>query len=75
MRGFGTRPDEGVKVLPDTDKQIGCQFRYNWGSAHPSGANFLMADGSTRTISYKTSEELMRALLTPSGKEVVPAEF
>ncbi len=75
VRGFGTKADEGVKIVADSDPRIGYLFRYNWGSPHPSGANFLMADGSVRMIAYTTSEKVVLALLTPKGGEVVPAEF
>jgi hypothetical protein len=46
--------------------------RGNWGSAHSAGAHFMLADGSTRIISYTTSDQIMSMLLTPQGGEVVP---
>jgi prepilin-type N-terminal cleavage/methylation domain-containing protein len=46
--------------------------RENWGSAHPAGAQFLFADGSTRLLPYGTPSSVLLALLTPSGGEVVP---
>jgi prepilin-type processing-associated H-X9-DG protein len=48
------------------------QARENWGSPHPSGAQFLFADGSVHLIPYGTSAQTMLALMTPSGGEVVP---
>ena len=50
-------------------------FVDNWGSAHPSGAQALFADGSVRLLSYGLSRATLRALLTPSGGEIVPAGF
>lgn len=46
-------------------------FRYNWGSPHSSGAQFVFADGSVRLISYATPPDVVKALLTPSGGEAV----
>lgn len=74
VRGFGTKPDEGVKVLPDAHREIAYLFRYNWGSPHPGGANFAMADGSVRMIAYSTPEPVVAALLSPAGGETVPSE-
>jgi prepilin-type N-terminal cleavage/methylation domain-containing protein/prepilin-type processing-associated H-X9-DG protein len=47
-------------------------FDDNWGAAHLSGAQFLFVDGSVRLIRYGTAESVLRALLTPSGGEVIP---
>ena len=49
-------------------------YRDHWGAAHPSGANFVMADGSVRTIAYRPPPELVTALLTPRGGEP-PGDF
>jgi prepilin-type N-terminal cleavage/methylation domain-containing protein/prepilin-type processing-associated H-X9-DG protein len=43
-----------------------------WGSAHPSGAQFLMFDGSVRLIRYGVSQATMTAWMTPSSGEVNP---
>ncbi len=50
-----------------------CQDRRlrNWGSGHPSGANFVMLDGSTRFISDSVSTIALAALSTRAGGEVV----
>jgi prepilin-type N-terminal cleavage/methylation domain-containing protein len=55
------------------DVTAGLAFRDNWGSAHPSGVQFLFGDGSIRTIFFGTSSTIMSALLTPNGGEVVPS--
>jgi prepilin-type processing-associated H-X9-DG protein len=45
------------------------QFHYY--SLHPGGANFLFADGHVRFLSYGVGDEVMRALATMNGGEVV----
>jgi prepilin-type processing-associated H-X9-DG protein/prepilin-type N-terminal cleavage/methylation domain-containing protein len=45
------------------------QFHYY--SLHPGGANFLFADGSVHFLSYGIKNEVMRALASMSGGEVV----
>jgi prepilin-type N-terminal cleavage/methylation domain-containing protein/prepilin-type processing-associated H-X9-DG protein len=73
QRGFGQVSDgQGVSVVRDSP-DMGFAFRYNWGSAHPSGAQFLFADGSVRTVPYGTPPSQVRAILTPNGGEVAPS--
>lgn len=67
--GAGGTQRFGAILLPD---QGGLLFRNNWGSAHSTGSLFLFADGSVRLNAYATSPTVIRALLTPSGGEVVP---
>lgn len=74
QRGFGTRGDEGLEVLQDTNDPS-MPYRYNWGSAHAQAAHFLFADGSVRSIAYGTPPATMAALLTPNGGEAVPHGF
>ncbi len=69
QRGFGTKPGEGTTIVRDS-KAMGLSFRYNWGSPHSGGAQFLFADGTVRTLTYVTAPETVRALLTPSGGDV-----
>ena len=45
-----------------------------YGSGHPGGANFAVADGSVRFLSDQTSLTILRALGTRAGGEVVPAD-
>lgn len=47
-------------------------FRYDWGAAHPAGAQFVFADGSVHLLPFGTDPDVVAALLTPSGGEVVP---
>ncbi len=74
QRGFGFAPGDGFSILRD-DPKMGLDFRYNWGSAHPNGANFLFVDGSVRVIPYGTPTNIVRAILTPAGGEAVPDSF
>ena len=74
QRGFGTKPDEGVTVIRDS-ADMGFAYRYNWGSAHPTGAHFLFCDGSVRLMPFGTDPTLVQALLTPAGGEKVSTDF
>jgi hypothetical protein len=47
----------------------GVNFFGNWGSSHPSGAEFLFADASVRMIPYQSHSPIVAALLTPNGGE------
>ena len=47
------------------------EFRYNWGAAHPSGCQFLLADGSVRPLAFSTPAATVQALLSRTGGEVV----
>jgi prepilin-type N-terminal cleavage/methylation domain-containing protein len=49
---------------------IDIPFKDNWGSAHPGGAHFLVADGSARFVNEEVHWTVMRAILTPNGGEV-----
>jgi prepilin-type N-terminal cleavage/methylation domain-containing protein/prepilin-type processing-associated H-X9-DG protein len=46
----------------------------SFGSQHPGGANFAMADGSVRFIKESISQQMYRALGTRAGGEVVSAD-
>ncbi|AMV18635.1 DUF1559 domain-containing protein [Planctomyces sp. SH-PL14] len=48
------------------------QHKTGFGSWHPGGANFAIADGSARFLSDNMALGLYRALATVGGKEVVP---
>jgi prepilin-type N-terminal cleavage/methylation domain-containing protein len=47
-----------------------CDLFHFW-SLHPSGTNFMTADGAVRFITYDTSETLMSAMSTRAGGEPV----
>lgn len=59
----------GSSVLQDAKK---IKFWQNWGSIHPAGAQFALADGSVRTIAYGVPSEVVREFMTPRGGEIVP---
>jgi type II secretory pathway pseudopilin PulG len=66
----------GTRILQDSHAlEEGLQFRWNWGSPHTVGAQFIFADGSVRQVAYATPQSIIAALLTPSGGEVVSADF
>lgn len=48
-------------------------FFDNWGSAHASGANFALADGSVRLLRFGTPETIIQRLLTPAAGEPTPS--
>lgn len=68
--GAGGTVRDGTAILRDA---FGVVFPYNWGSPHPAGGQFLFADGGVRLLSYGTASSVMKALLTPSGDDLVPA--
>ena len=43
----------------------------HYWSYHPSGVNFLMADGSSRLISYEITFATYQALSTRAGREIL----
>jgi prepilin-type N-terminal cleavage/methylation domain-containing protein/prepilin-type processing-associated H-X9-DG protein len=43
-----------------------------WGSGHPSGANFALADGSARFVNNSISQTTLIWLSTRAGGEVIP---
>lgn len=58
----------GLGLVPDGPR---VPHKENWGSPHPSGVNFLFADGSTHTIRFRTDLSLIAAVLSPDGGETV----
>jgi prepilin-type processing-associated H-X9-DG protein len=71
LGGGGGTQRNGTIILRDAP-DMGLAFRWNWGSAHSSGANFLFADGSVRFLQFNTPPDTVKAWLTPHGGEVVP---
>jgi prepilin-type N-terminal cleavage/methylation domain-containing protein/prepilin-type processing-associated H-X9-DG protein len=45
--------------------------QFHFWSLHTNGANFLFADGSVKFMTYGTNNDVMKALSTRSGGEVV----
>jgi len=62
QRGFGSLPGDGYMLLHDSGT-MGMSFRYNWGSAHSSGSQFVHADGSVILLTYDTSPTALLNLL------------
>ena len=75
--GSGGTDRWGDDVLPDgVDLTGGLNPRFapNWGSAHPSAALFVFADGAVRPLRFGIDGRVMNALLTPAGGEPVSPE-
>jgi prepilin-type N-terminal cleavage/methylation domain-containing protein/prepilin-type processing-associated H-X9-DG protein len=61
-------PDLGF----DTDAKLArWPTRFSFRSNHPGGVNFVMADGSVRTVSDGIALQIYRALATRAGGDVV----
>jgi prepilin-type N-terminal cleavage/methylation domain-containing protein/prepilin-type processing-associated H-X9-DG protein len=46
-----------------------------FGSAHSGGANFCLADGSVRFVSNSIALQVLQALATKAGGEVIPGDY
>lgn len=66
--GSGSTARKGSKLLRDVTG-AGAKADDNWGSPHPGGVQFLLADGSVQSIPYGTPSATVAALLTPAGGE------
>ena len=52
-----------------------CSFNHLW-SLHPGGANFAFGDGSVRFLSYGITREVIEALSTYAGGEMIdPSQY
>lgn len=71
----GTVRDGSIVQQDSRGLVNGRLFRHHWGSPHSGGAQFVFADGSVRQILYATPPNVVAALLTPSGGEVVNGDF
>jgi prepilin-type N-terminal cleavage/methylation domain-containing protein/prepilin-type processing-associated H-X9-DG protein len=71
-----TQPNLQLALMPDFDAcaaLINSNYcKYGWGSLHPGGINFLFGDGSVRTIPANTNQNVLVALGTIAGGEVIP---
>jgi len=61
----------GVAIYPPNSTDTPAHYFHNFSSFHPSGTNFLSADGSVRMISQTIEEQTYRALSTRAGGEIV----
>jgi prepilin-type N-terminal cleavage/methylation domain-containing protein/prepilin-type processing-associated H-X9-DG protein len=67
-----------LSLIPDYDRcqaSINANYcKYGWGSLHTGGVlNFLMGDGSVRGISPTIDLNVLGALATIAGNEVIPS--
>jgi prepilin-type N-terminal cleavage/methylation domain-containing protein/prepilin-type processing-associated H-X9-DG protein len=68
--GTGRR---GTIVIADTQASAD-SVPFNWGGPHRGGTQFLMADGSVRTLKFGLDAAVIWALMTPDGGEVAPGD-
>jgi prepilin-type N-terminal cleavage/methylation domain-containing protein len=68
--GSGGTDRWGTAVIADG---AGAAFPTNWGSSH-SAALFLFGDGSVRPLRFGLNGDVVFALLTPDGGEIVNPE-
>jgi prepilin-type N-terminal cleavage/methylation domain-containing protein len=69
--GSGGTDRWGTTLIPDG---ISTAFPTNWGSAHTGITQFLFGDGSVRPLRFGLNGDILFALLTPAGGEVVSVE-
>jgi prepilin-type N-terminal cleavage/methylation domain-containing protein/prepilin-type processing-associated H-X9-DG protein len=67
MRATAINGPWNYRYGPDTDRvggESGCynSCGYDFGSAHPAGANFLLGDGSVRMIAYTIDKDIFTYL-------------
>jgi len=62
--------DIGYPPVPD----VNAHYRYQFGSAHPSGLHMALCDGSVQHISYSLDEEIHWRLGNRSDGKVVGAD-
>jgi prepilin-type processing-associated H-X9-DG protein len=70
-----TLPANFGSLPPAQQSLLVVQRRSNFGSRHPGGANFAMADGSVRFVQQSISPVTFNALGTRAGGEVIPGDF
>ena len=62
--------------VPWADASVKWWLRVSaYGSLHPGGANFALADGSVRFVSDKLPLDVLQALATRSGRETIPGDY
>ncbi len=58
-------------LLAQDAEGMGRKFEFSWGAPHPAGVHFVFGDGSVRCLSFDISQDVLKALLTPSGREAI----
>ena len=61
----------GWRLGVDFPLQVGADPMNGFGSDHPGVCNFLLVDGSARSMSNQTSLKVLQALVTRAGGETV----
>lgn len=54
--------------------RLGCDFGQEFHSHHPSGANFLFADGSAKFLREQIEPRVLAALLSRKGGEIISSD-
>jgi prepilin-type N-terminal cleavage/methylation domain-containing protein/prepilin-type processing-associated H-X9-DG protein len=65
--------DRCGSLAPPGEDDVPC--RRGWSSLHPGGINFVLCDGSVRTISRTIDMGVLASLATIAGGEVVPGDY
>ncbi len=68
LGGTDSHARRGLALFPDAP---GVVVPQNWGAAHPGSAQFLLGDGSVRSVTYGRPPNQMLTLLTIAGGEAV----
>ncbi len=65
-----------VPSYPSYQEQISdpTDWRLKFGSAHPTGCNFVFCDGSVHTISYNISNDIHARLCNRCDGKAIPAK-
>ncbi|MGL4552847.1 MAG: DUF1559 domain-containing protein [Gemmataceae bacterium] len=66
--GSDSTARKGVGLVRDARGSF-LSIRENWGGPHPGGVQFVLVDGSARTVAFTTGPSFLTALLTPDGGE------
>lgn len=59
---------------PLTTCSSGCEQQFQFSSAHSGGANFTYADGHTSFLSQTIDVNVLKALMTRAGEEIVDGQ-
>jgi prepilin-type N-terminal cleavage/methylation domain-containing protein len=69
--GSGGTVRWGTEIIPDGKET---PFVPNWGSSHIGSSQFLFGDGAVHPLRFGLDNNVMGALLSPNGGEVVSPE-
>jgi hypothetical protein len=70
LGGSGGTGRKGDRLLRDAPKLVE-EVADNWGSPDAVGVWFLFCDGHTRLFRYNTPRKIVKAMITPNGKDDV----